>query len=206
MKIFKTFLIFFTLFLTGNILSGQEFHGGITTGLVGSQVAGDTYSGFGKAGLFLGGYVAWEFTEHSGIQMELTYFQKGSRENPTEENNYDYYLFRVNYLELPVLYQYKIKNFIVEAGPSLGFLVGYFEENEVEVISDKQGYNKPASVTYQMNIGLRYFISPKFGVDFRYNFSLWGIRTNQATGDIWRLWTYGQFNDALVLSVFYQFR
>lgn len=206
MNLIKHLFLAFMLLLASLSINAQEFHGGVAMGLVGSQVAGDTYSGFGKAGLFLGGYVGWEFTQHTGIQLELTYFQKGSRENPTEKNNYDYYLFRVNYIELPVLYQYKINRFIVEAGPSLGFTLGYFEENEVEEISNLQGYNKPAAVTFQMNVGLRYFISKKVGVDIRYNFSFWGIRENPATGDIWRLWTYGQFNDALVLSLFYQFR
>ena len=203
--------IYFRLFLAAILSTGlfrvqaQEFHGGVTAGLVGSQVAGDTYSGFKKAGIYAGGYVGWEFTKHSGLQLELTYFQKGSRENPTEKNNYDYYLFRADYIELPVLYQYKINKFIVEGGPSLGFLVRYFEENEYEVISDYE-YNKPAAVSFQMNIGMRFFFSKKFGADFRYNFSLWNIRQNNRTGDVWRLWTYGQFNDALVLSVFYQFK
>ena len=32
----------------------QDFNGGLMAGLVGSQVAGDTYSGYNKAGLFLG--------------------------------------------------------------------------------------------------------------------------------------------------------
>ena len=35
----------------------QQFHGGIIAGIVGSQVAGDTYSGFDKGGIFGGGYV-----------------------------------------------------------------------------------------------------------------------------------------------------
>ena len=59
--------------------------------------------------------------------MELEYFQKGSRENPDSANNYTQYLFRVNYIELPVFYQYIVnKRFKLELGPSLGFLVGYF--------------------------------------------------------------------------------
>jgi hypothetical protein len=205
MRIFKT-LLFSGILLIFSGLNAQEFHGGVHAGLVGSQVAGDTYSGFKKAGLYAGGYVGWEFTKHSGLQLELTYFQKGSRENPTEKNNYDSYLFRANYIELPVLYQYRIKKFIVQGGPSLGFLVGHFEEKDGLELSDKEGYNTPAPVTIQLNVGLRFFISQKVGFDFRYNFSMWGIRTEPRTGDIWRLWTYGQFHDALVLSLFYQFR
>ena len=199
-------LIAFFIFIRTPQLWAQQFHGGIVPGLMGSQVAGDTYSGFRKAGVYAGGYVGWEFTRRSGLQLELTYFQKGSRENPTEKNNYDYYLFRASYIELPVLYQYRMGQFIVFAGPSLGFLTGYFEENEVEVISDLAGYNKPAAVTLQVNLGFRLFILPRLGFDFRTNNSLLNIRSANATGDVWRLWGYGQFHDALALSLFYQFR
>ncbi len=86
--------------------AGQQFHGGVITGLAGSQVAGDTYSGYKKAGIFVGGYVSLNVAEKSAIHMELTYFQKGSRENPTEKNGYQSYLLRLNYIEMPVLYQY----------------------------------------------------------------------------------------------------
>ncbi len=202
----KRFLVLFILWLVTWPLLSQEFHGGIIAGLAGSQVAGDTYSGFKKAGLYAGGYVGWEFTRHSGLQLELTYFQKGSRENPTEKNNYDYYLFRASYIELPVLYQYKINKFIILGGPSLGFLTGYFEENEVEVISDHDGYNRPATITLQINLGFRFFITQKIGFDFRTNNSLLNIRSENRDGDIWRIWGYGQFHDALTLSLFWQFR
>ena len=213
----RIFLFFFLLFilLSGTVLS-QQFHGGVSAGVVGSQVAGDGYSGFRKGGIFAGGYVGWEFTEHSGLQLELTYFQKGSRQNPRPEKDlYDNYLFRVNYIEVPVLYLYKLpdinlKNvgvFYLETGPSLGVLVNYYETdvNGYE-ISDEENYNKPATFTLQWNIGMKYFIAEKFGVDFRYNFSLLNLRSSNVTGDVWRFWGYGQFNDAIVLSLFYQFR
>lgn len=214
MRLFRFFIVSF-IFVIGTA-SGQQFHGGITAGIVGSQVAGDGFSGFHKAGIFAGGYVGWEFTEHSGLQLELTYFQKGSRQNPKpEENMYDNYLFRVNYIEVPVLYLYKLPdfnlknfdNFYFESGPSLGVLVSYYETdvNGYE-ISDNTNYNKPTTFTFQWNIGARYFITDKLGADFRYNFSLLNIRSRNVPGDVWRFWGYGQFNDALVLSFFYQFR
>ncbi len=205
-KFYLFLLIFFPFFLPVN-LAAQGFHGGVMAGLAGTQVAGDTYSGYDKAGLFLGGYVGWEFTSRSGLQLELTYFQKGSRKNPDpEKNDYDSYLFRVNYVELPVLYQLKFKWFIIEAGPSAGFLMGDYEEMNEQIISDFQGYNKPARITLQINVGLRFFIMKNLGFDFRTNNSLLNIRSGNTSGDVWRFWTYGQFNDALVLSFFYQFK
>lgn len=186
-------------------LWSQNFHGGIMAGLVGSQVAGDSLSGYRKAGIFLGGFVSWDFGKRSAVQLELEYFQKGSRKNP-DSANYSSYLFRANYVELPILYQYKIGWFTLEAGPSTGVLFGNYEERNEGPISDEENYNKPARFTLQINFGMRVNFTPKLGLDFRTNNSLLNIRSRNAPGDVWRFWTYGQFHDALVLSVFYQFR
>ena len=202
----KYFIIIIFILGVGLTATGQQFHGGITAGLVGSQVAGDTYSGYNKAGIFLGGFVSIDVSEKSALHMELTYFQKGSRENPTEKNAYRSYILRLNYIEFPVFYQYKAGRFTIEAGPSAGFLMGYYEEVDQEVISDHQYYNKPERVTLQINLGLRFAISEKLGVYFRTNNSLMNFFSENQTGDVRRLWDYGRYNDALVLSVFYQFR
>jgi hypothetical protein len=195
--------LFFLLFFGLPKAGAQKFHGGATLGLVGSQVAGDTYSGYHKAGLYGGGFVNLELGKHSLLQMELTYFQKGSHVNPDSANNYTTYTLRLNYVELPLLYQYQVKKWIFEAGPSLGFNVGYFEEFNGQTEFNN---NEPTAVTLQINVGIRFFITEHFGIDFRTNNSLLNVRKNNVTGDVWRFWGYGQFNDALVFSVFYQFR
>ncbi len=201
-------LFILSIFLLGISLmvSAQKFHGGVTAGLAATQVAGDTYSGYDKAGLFLGGYVNLDISEKSSLQMELTYFQKGSRVNPDSTNNFQQYKFRANYVEMPVLYMFKAGKFIIHAGPSLGFLMGHYEESDYQRLDNLDGYNKPAALTLQINLGMRYFFTGKFGADFRTNNSLLNIRSRNATGDVWRIWTYGQFHDSLVISLFYQFR
>ncbi len=204
LKKYYTIIIF--ILSVGFTATGQQFHGGVIAGIVGSQVAGDTYSGYNKAGIFLGGFVSLDATEKSAFKMELTYFQKGSRENPTEQNGYRSYILRLNYIEMPIFYQYKAGKFTIEVGPSAGFSMGYYEEVDQEVISDQQYYNKPARVTLQINLGFSYFISEKMGVGLRTNNSLMNVFSSNQTGDVWRLWDYGRYNDALVLSLFYQFR
>lgn len=193
---------------------GQDFNGGIMAGVAGTQVAGDyIYTdvdtiglhGFHKAGIFAGAFVNLQISEHSAFQMELEFFQKGSRENPDSANYYNQYLFRVNYIELPVLYQYiASKRFKIEFGPSLGFLLGYYEERDYYEI--KKG-NRPASVTFQLNAGLYINIFQHLAANIRTNNSLLNIRSENATGDILRIFpgNYGQFNDCLVFSLFYQF-
>jgi hypothetical protein len=201
----SSLIIFLLLFVFSFPSWSQNFHGGVMAGMAGSQVAGDTYSGFKKAGIFAGGFVSWDFTKRTALQLELEYFQKGSRKNP-DSTSYDSYLFRANYIELPILYQLKIGWFTIEAGPSAGVLFGHHEEKNSETLSDLNGYNKPARMTLQINLGFRFRIAHKFGIDFRTNNSLLNIRSKNVTGDVWRIWTYGQFHDALVLSFFYQFK
>ena len=202
----KLFLLSVFFLAASTFLFSQKFHGGVTAGLAATQVAGDTYSGFNKAGIFMGGYVNLDISKRSALQMELTYFQKGSRANPDSTNNFQQYKFRANYIEMPLLYMFKAGKFIVHAGPSLGFLMGYFEEADYFRLDDKEGYNKPAAITLQINLGMRYYFTEKFGADFRTNNSLLNIRSRNATGDVWRIWTYGQFHDSLVISLFYQFK
>lgn len=202
-KFFFTLLIisFFTI-----TSIAQQFHGGIMAGLVGSQVAGDSWSGFKKAGIFAGAYVSLDIAKNSSMRMELEYFQKGSRENPTEKNGYQEYLLRINYIELPVFYQYHAGKFVIFAGPSAGFRMGYYEEVNQEEISDDQYYNNPALFTFQFNFGFRYEIAPNTGVDLRSNNSLMNVFSQNQTGDVWRILDHGRYNDAIVLSLYYQFR
>jgi hypothetical protein len=201
---FLFIIVFFILIrLTA---TSQMFNGGIMAGVAGTQIAGDNYYGFHKAGIFVGGFVNLQISEHSAFQMELEYFQKGSRENPDSSNNYNQYLFRVNYIELPVLYQYLIgKRFKLEFGPSLGFLTSYYEESNYYEI---KGGNRPASVTFQINAGLYIYIFNSLTFNIRSNNSMLNIRSDNATGDILRIFpgNYGQFNDCLVFSFFYQFK
>lgn len=187
-------------------LSGQIFNGGMMAGVAGTQVAGDSYYGFHKAGIFAGGFVNLQVTEHSAFQMELEYFQKGSRENPDSTNGYQQYLFRVNYVELPVFYQYIAgKRFKFEVGPSLGFFINYYEENNYYEI---KGGIPPAKITLQINAGMYVFITSSLMVNIRTNNSLLNIRSENTTGDVLRIFpgNYGQFNDCLVLSLVYQFK
>jgi len=206
MKRFLTVLLILTLTIS-EMVSAQGFKGGATLGLVGSQVAGDTYSGYNKAGVFVGGWVSYDISKHSAFQMEMTYFQKGSRHNPDyEKNPADFpYLFRADYIEVPLLYLYKTGRFIIETGPSMGVLVHYYEESDQLPISDYDGYNRPARLSLQINLGMRFVINERFNAGIRTNNSLLNIRQDNVTGDVWRIFDHGQYHDALVIAAYYMF-
>jgi hypothetical protein len=134
----------------------------------------------------------------------MTYFQKGSRHNadPKKPDD-DTYIFRANYIEVPVLYQYKFaKWFKLEAGPSMGVLINYHEERNDYLVL----HNPPAALTLQVNLGLYFSLSERLRVNLRTNNSILNIRSESATGDVKRIFDYGQYHDSLVLSLFYQFK
>ncbi len=194
----KNVLLIVFLFLV-SMSFAQRFKGGVTAGIVGSQVAGDTYSGYNKAGIFAGAFVQLSLGGNSSMQMELTYFQKGSRENPDEKNGYDFFLFRANYIELPLLYQYNFGRFIIEAGPSAGFLAGFYQEDvNTNISTDK---STMANLTLQANLGMVFQATEHWHVMIRTNDSLTNVRKSKIGPR--RFWSTGQFNDSLILGIRY---
>ena len=62
-------------------LSAKQFKAGVTAGIASSQVDGDTYAGYNKAGIFAGAYVTKRLAPESkwSASFEITYIQKGKR-------------------------------------------------------------------------------------------------------------------------------
>lgn len=195
-------LLIITLFLFFGIIAKSQiiFNGGIMGGLVGSQVAGDTYSGFDKLGFSVGVFANAELSNNSLIQMELSFIQKGSRFNPEPEKGlFDEYIMRLNYIELPVLYQYLfLKKFKAEFGIGCDFLLSHFEEKNHQSVAD----NPFREMNMNVIFGLYYSIDEKFTINFRTNNSIIGIRKN--TQGVPRFGSYGQYSDALILSIYYR--
>lgn len=198
----KKSAIFLFLILIGLTAFSQRFNGGVVAGMATSQVAGDTYSGFHKVGAIGGFFVNYQPSAHSAFQMEITFLQKGSRDNANAvEEDYDSYLLRLNYIELPILYQYHFGWFALEAGPSLGFFVsGYEENNGQDVKADNF-----AAVTFQLNFGVVFTVADDWKFGIRTNNSFTNLRTQTYTGNVARLGTHGQFNDVLMFTFAYQF-
>lgn len=180
----------------------QKFNGGVMIGLVGSQVAGDLYGGFNKAGINAGGWISLPVSQKSELKMELAYVQKGSRENPDQEKErYDTYIMRLGYVELPVLYRYIYSpRFEFETGPGFNFLIHHNETFNGYVVDEH-----PFKATNLCFIaGIAVNVNERLKINFRTDNSLFSIRKDRVSGDVWRFWGHGQFSDALVLSAYYK--
>jgi len=189
------------LILSASFSFAQPFQGGVAAGLVGSQVAGDTYSGFNKAGLYAGIWVRLASGERSSFQSEISYFQKGSRHNPDEKKqDYTIYKMRLGYIEMPFLYQYKLKNkMILEVGPSFSFILHSYEELDLAEVT----YGDFSVINPSFMAGINYPVTERLSAHFRMNSSLVSIRKDKVNGAVYRLFDKGQFNDCLVIFLSY---
>lgn len=182
-------------------LFSQDFNGGVLGGLSASEISGDRLSGPNKAGVYLGAYVNRYFSPRSSVQMELDFIQKGSRENPDSSNNYQSYLLRLNYIELPVHYRYDFaERATLEVGLSFGVLVHSYEEaNGLETVSGPE-FN---STDLSFNFGFFYTVLEKLRINVRYSNSILAVRPH-SQGQTYR-WNQGQYNEVLSFVLFYEF-
>ncbi len=197
---------FLTLFLLISIsLPAQKFKAGALIGISATQISGDDLGGFDKAGLVAGGMVSTSISEKFDMAMEITFFQKGSKKNSKpEKGDYTSYNLRLNYIEVPVLFQWMYsKRFTFEAGPTFGALLSYKEENELGEIP----WDPPRPFdNFELGItgGMRVHFAQNFSSVFRLSSSVLPVRPHQS-GASYRA-NYGQYNASLVLALQYTFK
>lgn len=191
------------------IVFSQKFNGGILAGGNVSQVDGDNYEGYHKVGYQAGAFVSLRVSKHSSFQLEMEYFQKGSRRasNPDSGAGDYSFLMRIHYLEIPFLYQYTFaKRLQAEIGPAVDVFLGSLEESG--------GQPSPSTVPFRPVtlsgiLGIACYITPNLKAGFRFNYSLLSIRQpadpNPAS---YRhiLFETGQYNNVLSLTLSWDFK
>lgn len=197
--IFPVVLLFLT---TATRLSAQSFDAGLIAGLSTTQISGDQLSGFNKVGIIAGGFVSTFISEKFDGNMQLIYIQKGSRKNADpEKNDYTSYLLRLNYIEVPVLLQWKYSNrFVFEVGPYFGVLLGSYEENELGELPDRRAFK---DFEFGGGAGLNIVLVNNLIFNARVTTSLIPVR-DHLSGQTFRL-NAGQYNSVLAFTVHYKF-
>ncbi|MBN2166374.1 MAG: PorT family protein [Marinilabiliaceae bacterium] len=207
----KFYIILFGLFLLISIVNGQDFYAGPLLGASFSQVDGDTYAGFNKVGIKLGGFVGRQIWDDWEVQMEIMYVQKGSRHAPDIENgDYADYEIRLEYIEIPLLLRYNYKRVFFEGGLSYGSLLSSAEYDMGENFEDL--YGSENIVPFQSNefathFGIGYCVTERLKVNMRFSYSINRIRI-PFDGEIkvyephWGRKT-GQYNDVISVALSY---
>jgi hypothetical protein len=190
------------MFIIHSPAAAQPFNGGFFAGLSMSQVDGENYSGYDKAGFTAGSFLTRPINRNFDFRLELRYIQKGAFKKSTEFNP-EYYKVSMHYVELPILIQYTWKdNYIFSTGLSPDVLLHHVEEDESgpmppELHPDFKRFSVGA------NIDAAYVFSDHLMVGTRFSYSLLPVREHG--GGIHYRANRGWYNNVLSLSVYYTF-
>lgn len=183
----------------------QDFNAGIQLGITGTQVTGDQLAGFNKAGLFGGFFVNRPLGKLGEGQLEINFIQKGSRKNAKpDEGDYESYLLRINYIEVPIMYRFRLKSFLrIEAGTMFAYLINSKEFDIQGQITPDPTINGFKKLDFSAFAGLNYTINDKLAITLRYSYSVLAIRPKPQT--VTYRYDAGQFNEVVCTTLQYQF-
>lgn len=198
MKKILLFLLFVAILLPA---SAQRFHGGAMLGLAATQIDGDNLGGYNKPGIRGGGWVNTEVWENVVMQLELEFIQKGSKISQSELKNQEYYHARLNYIQTGVLAKTSLlPRLNGEAGIAGSYLVTSLEDKDGGGFLEAE----PPFDLFEFSglVGLNYELNERFTMNVRLNYSLLPVRPHPGQQVYWL--DRGQFNNAMLFSLYYQ--
>jgi hypothetical protein len=212
---FLSGLMGFSMYSQVQTPDGETFRPVLTAGIVASQVDGDTYAGYTKPGYYLGVGINRAISKKVELEFALTFLQKGARKNYSLDSasrnnpNNEFYLLRLNYVEIPAGIKYNLKKFKAEAGGAFAYLIKNppFEESQ-------NGYfniNGFSNFDYSYYLGMGYKLKDNLLVNIRFEYSFISIRKYYTSGTgiyhgqfPYNLFNLGMYNNLLVLSLNYK--
>ena len=197
-------LFLFCCILSTSLLSQQSFNAGILAGINATQVSGDGYGGFNKAGLHVGLFSNIDVSPKVNLQMEINYSQKGSRRNPnTSEGDIDFFLLRLNYIEIPIVARTNYKKFIFEAGTYYGQLIKSSLEDENGPFDIPDGLNQFNGYDVGVIGGIYFQFTESLMMNFRFSNSIIPIREYDSGANF--RFDSGMYHSVLSVNVRYVF-
>lgn len=180
MNVLKKTTLTVMLCLLALSLMAQRFNGGITAGLSASQIDGDTYAGFNKAGLTAGVFTQTELSKNYNLRFEIKYTGKGAAKQENKDNS-DFYKRSLHYLELPIRIERLINDvFSVHAGISPGYLFHSNQEGVGLISGEVPGYK---NIDLGWLLGAGYQINNRLTLELRYTYSLISVAEKSEAGD-----------------------
>ena len=201
----KTIALIFalTVSLAGFHLFAQSFDGGLTAGVVTSQIDGDGYAGFHQIGCTAGifGRIPTEGT--GSWQMEMKYSLFGAKSDIKE---YPEMNIRLHYFELPIMYRYNLSELKIN-GKQFDFITLELGLSGDVLITNSQGadygdvHENPSWAAFSVtgNVGAQFDLNERLGCNIRYMNSLTPCRFKPNVGSYFLHY----FNIAIQATVTY---
>lgn len=191
-------------------LSAQRFEGGLTAGILGSQIDGDFLGGYNKFGVTFGAWVSHDIGNNLEMIGELRYIQKGKSKPPVPEEGIYSETTRLNYIQLPLMLRYNlVTDWFIEGGLGLGYLFSYsFWESGTKLNEDSYPIEDEELKTGELCflIGAGYYINQNFAINLRFTNDIFPIaRLTDAVGTNPWIRPGSLYNKTLELGVVYAF-
>ena len=189
----------------------QAFHGGVLAGFTATQVDGDTYGGYNKAGFQGGVFVNTRLSDLFNAQLEIKYTGKGARK-PVTSTDPAVYNLTLHYIDVPVSVNVRVKQI---GSAELGLVPAYLfaargEDSGGPLPSDYLVTFKKFDLSFMMGINIKVF--EKMKVNLRYTYSLLSIRPESYENGYYTWFgnlfgpKTGQYNNCLMAGLYYQLK
>jgi len=155
------------------------FKSGLNVSSINGDDTGDTQP---RLGFFGGGFAELCIDDYTSVQPEVLYSQQGVKYS--DRNGYDGTI-KLDYIDVPVMVKFKAtKDFIIEAGPQVGFLLSAkdkYESPNNSGINDIKDDMK--NIDFGANFGLNYDLQNGWLFGARYNLGLADINKNSGVNN-----------------------
>ncbi|OXA77267.1 Outer membrane protein beta-barrel domain-containing protein [Flavobacterium aquidurense] len=152
--------------------NAQQTRFGIKGGLnITTYAGGDYWDANSLVGFQVGGFAEIKIIERLAIQPEILFSTQGARLD-TSFGDYDE---KLNYINVPVLAKFYItKQFTVEGGPQLGFLVsakqeGHDAKDDFKSVDTGFNFGAGYNFTENVSVNLRYTVGLSNILDYEVN-------------------------------------
>lgn len=198
----RTLLTLTILFFVGFVYA-QRFDAGLIAGFNASQVEGDYFKGYNKAGILAGIFVQTDIAPAIVAGMEIKYSQKGSRRKyDPKQPDVDKYIMRLGYIDVPFFMGFRANDrSMIIGGIAPGVLLHSKELNSYGEFppEDQHPFN---NFDLQPFVGFQFDFLERLSVDLRFALSVVPIR-NKPEGTNY-YWQNNQFNNVISLAAYYR--
>ncbi len=199
----KKLLLFLILLVAASTLFAQRFDAGLIAGFNGSQVEGDAFKGYNKAGILAGIFVQTDIAPAVVAGMEIKYSQKGSRKKYDPKHpEIEKYVMRLGYIDIPLFMGFRTnQRSMIIGGISPGVLI---HSKEIGAYGEfpPQDQHPFKDFDLQPFVGFQFDFLERASVDLRMALSVVPIRNKPAGTNYY--WLNNQFNNVISLAIYYR--
>jgi hypothetical protein len=165
-----------TCFLFSIQSYAQTFTGNLIGGLSSSQISGDGTNGFVQFGAYAGIGAEATINESWSLHGNLLFNQKGARVYKSS-NNFNTYRLRVNYIEFPILLDYKYQKISGQLGPYLGVKINQKERTQFGITENAREFK---SFDFGIQAQISYQLKERFKLSLAFQNSILPVRQHDS--------------------------